>query len=395
MKTISERLLGGEEGEYVVSEVDRVMLHDGNAPLIFHEMDKEDIWDPSLVTGVVDHFCPPSTVERAGFVKRFKEFVKEKKITDLVDNKGICHQIMCEGRALPGELIAGIDSHSTMYGALGALGIGFGASDIIEILKEGKTWFKVPKTIRVNVEKGEDGTDVALSMLGQIGYDANYRTIEFCDRTGLDMDSRMTVANMAAETGAKAAFFPPDEITRSYLDEFNISSSISIPLSDEERCVRTVNVEVEEPLVALPHKPYNVDPLSKVSGKTVDQVFIGSCASGRLSDLREAAAVLKGKKVHPDVRLLITPASNRVLDQGLKEGLVERLVKAGAVILNPSCGPCPGIDKGLMAEEEVCITTQNRNYPGRMGAGDIYIANARVCALSAVTGVITGCEDEV
>ncbi|MFO8109498.1 MAG: aconitase/3-isopropylmalate dehydratase large subunit family protein [Thermoplasmata archaeon] len=395
MTTISEKLFGGKEGEYVIREVDRVMLHDGNTPLIFDQMEIHEIWDPDRVTNVVDHFCPPSTVERAEFVKAHRRFVKEKGILDHVEGKGICHQIMCEGRVLPGELVAGIDSHSTMYGALGAFGIGFGASDIVEILKEGKTWFKVPEIIRVNILKGQIGTDIALAMLGKIGYDGNYKGVEFSDRAGINMDHRMTVANMAAETGAKFAFFPPDYITRTYLKEFHIYEQKDISLSEEERCVETVDISVDEPLVAVPHKPYNVKSVSEVCGKTIDQVFIGSCASGRLSDLRDAAEVLKGKKVHPDVRLLVTPASDRVLKTALKEGLISALVGAGAMVLNPSCGPCSGIDKGLMAEGETCITTQNRNYPGRMGKGDVYIANSTVCALSAIEGIIAnpGCDN--
>ncbi|MBS3816416.1 MAG: 3-isopropylmalate dehydratase/homoaconitate hydratase family large subunit [Candidatus Thermoplasmatota archaeon] len=388
MKTVSERFLGGEEGDYVFKEVDRVMLHDGNAPLLFDDMEGEDIWDPEKVTSVIDHFCPPSTVERANFVERLREFVEEKGIKDHVESGGICHQVMCEGRVLPGELVAGIDSHSTTYGALGAFGVGFGSSDTVEILKEGKTWFRVPETIRVEISEGEDGNDIALSMLEKIRYEANYKTIEFVDKVGLNMDDRLTIANMAAETGAKAAFFPPDEITRRYLQKFDIESDVEISLSEKERCVKEVNISVEEPLVAAPSKPYNVKTLSKVSGKSIDQVFIGSCASGRMSDLRDAAEVLESGKVHPDVRLLVTPASKRVQEKALKEGVIEKLVKAGAVMLNPSCGPCSGIDKGVLAEGETCISTQNRNYPGRMGKGEVYLANAEVCALSAVEGVI-------
>ena len=387
-KTVSERFFGGEEGDYVVKEVDRVMLHDGNAPLIFDDMEGEDIWDPDRVTSIVDHFCPPSTVERANFVKQLREFVDKKGIADHVEFEGICHQVMCEGRVLPGEIVAGIDSHSTTYGALGAFGIGFGSSDTVEILKEGRTWFKVPETIRVEILKGDNGTDIALSMLEKIRYEANYKTIEFVDKIGLSMDDRLTVANMAAETGAKAAFFPPDKLTKSYLEEFDIQTGVEVPLSEEKRCLKRIEISVKEPLVAVPHKPYNVKPLSKVSGKNIDQVFIGSCASGRLSDLRDAVEVLENKEVHPDVRLLITPASKRIEEKAHKEGLIEKLVRSGAVILNPSCGPCPGIDKGLLAEGETCITTQNRNYPGRMGGGDVYLANAKVCALSAVEGVI-------
>ncbi len=387
-KTVSERFFGGEEGEFVVKEIDEVMLHDGNAPLIFDDMEGEDIWDPDRVTSVVDHFCPPSTVERANFVKELRGFVDEKGIKDHLEFEGICHQVMCEGRVLPGELVAGIDSHSTTYGALGAFGIGFGSSDTVEILKEGKIWFKVPETIQVEITEGENGTDIALSMLDKIRYDANYKTIEFIDKVGLKMDDRLTVANMAAETGAKAALFPPDKITTRYLEKFDIQSEAEIELSKEERCFEKVDLSVKEPLVAVPHKPYNVKPLSKVSRKSIDQVFIGSCASGRLSDLRDAVEILENEDVHPDVRLLITPASKRIEEKALKEGLLEKLVNSGAIVLNTSCGPCPGIDKGLLAEGETCIATQNRNYPRRMGPGEVYLANAKVCALSAIEGEI-------
>jgi len=389
MSTLPERILGGEEGEYVVAEVHRVMLHDGNAPLIFDDMEDEGIWDPDRVTSVVDHFCPPSTVERAGFVKKLREFVKDKGISDHVEFQGICHQLMCEGRSLPGEIVAGIDSHSTTYGAVGAFGVGFGASDTVEILKTGKTWFKVPETIKVDILKGGSGTDIALAMLREIEYHGNYRSLEFNDEAGLDMDARLTICNMAAETGAKAALFPPDECTSEYLSEFGIKQHRSYTTSDPERCVDVISISVDDPLAAVPHKPYNVKTVSSIEGKTIDQVFIGSCASGRISDLRDAVEVLKGRKVHPDIRLLVTPASNRILNEALKEDLIGPLIKAGAVILNPSCGPCPGIDKGLLAEGETCITTQNRNYPGRMGPGEVFIANSKVCAQSAIDGVIS------
>ncbi len=387
MRTIPEKILGGEVDDYVTKSVDRVMLHDGNTPLIFEDMEGEDIWNPEKVTSVVDHFCPPSTTERAGFVKRLREFVEEKGIVDHVEFQGICHQIMCEGRALPGEVVAGIDSHSTMYGAVGAFGIGFGASDTVEILKKGETWLKVPETVKVEITKESTGTDLALKMLKKIRYDGNYKFLEFVDRVGLNMDARMTISNMAAETGAKAAVFPPDEVTREYLSEFGISGDIPFPGSS--KTCDNIRISAEEPLIALPHKPYNVEKVSSVEGKSIDQVFIGSCASGRMTDLRKAANVLKGKRIHPDVRLLVSPASKRIMMKALDEGIIEELVRAGAVILNTSCGPCPGIDKGLMAEGERCLTTQNRNYAGRMGKGKIFIANSEVCALSAVQGVIS------
>ncbi len=396
MTTIPEKMLEGEEGEYVTRSVDRVMIHDGNAPLIFDDMEDEKIWDPEKVTTVVDHFCPPSTEERADFVKRFRDFVKEKGIKDHAESEGICHQVMCEGRVKPGEIVAGIDSHSTMYGALGAFGVGFGASDTVEILKKGEIWLKVPETIKVEIEDGEDHTDIALAILDELKYEGNYRFLEFVDKTGIKMDGRMTICNMAAETGAKSAVFPPDELTREYLRRFDMSSSFSFPGYDEDDHSENINISIEEPLLAKPHRPYNVDKVYSEEGKTIDQVFLGSCASGRLSDLKTAVEVLEGKKVHEDVRFLVTPASKLVMTQALEKGFIQKLVDAGAVILNPSCGPCPGIDKGLMAKGERCLTTQNRNYPGRMGGGDIFIANAEVCARSALNGFITtgGAKDE-
>lgn len=391
--TIAEKILGGEADEIVTKEVDRVMLHDGNTPLIFDEMEGEEIRDPSKVTAVTDHFCPPSTVERAGYVKGFREFVKDKGIDDYIEFEGICHQVMVEGRVKPGEFVVGIDSHSTTYGGAGAFGVGLGALDTAEVLKTGGTWFKVPRTIRVNIHQGKDGTDISLRLLKELNYSANYRALEFYDKTGLSMDARLTVSNMAAETGAKAAVFPPDDITQEYTGE-DISAEERISLSDEEACESVVDVEAEVPLIAVPHKPYNVKKAEMMEGKTMDQVFIGSCASGRISDLRKAADVLEGESVHDDVRLLITPASERIYQKALSEGLIDTLTKAGAVILNPSCGPCAGIDKGLMAEGETCLTTQNRNYRGRMGKGSIYIANAEICALSSLDGVVTVPEGE-
>lgn len=388
MNTLAERIFKAETGEIVRREVDRVMLHDGNMPLIFERLEGTELYDTSRVTAVTDHFCPPSTIERSGFVKRFREFVKSKKIDDHIEFKGICHQMMLEGRVRPGELVVGIDSHSTTYGALGAYGVGLGSTDTAEVLETGGTWFMVPETVKVNIRKNAPGTDLALDLLRQVKYSCNYRSIEFRDHSKNDVDTRATICNMAAETGAKAAVFPTDEITTRYLERYGISGEMNFS-SDGSVCERVIDVELSEPLVAVPHKPYSVKKATQVQGTTIDQVVLGSCASGRYSDIKSAAEALKNRSIHPDVRMLVIPSSVDILKRSLEDGYIQTMLEAGAVLLNPSCGPCAGIDKGIIADGEVCLSTFNRNYQGRMGPGDIYIANAEICALSAIEGVLT------
>ncbi len=394
METLAERIFGADTGEFVRRMVDRVMVHDGNMPLVFERLENEELYDPTRITAVTDHFCPPSTIERAGFVKQLREFVKSKNIKDYVEFKGICHQIMLEGRVKPGELVVGMDSHSTTYGALGAYGVGLGSTDTAEVLETGSTWFKVPETIKVNIRNNTSGTDLALDLLRQVKYSCNYRSIEFQDHSKNSMDTRATVCNMAAETGAKAAVFPTDEITAEYLHRYEISEIMNFS-TDGSICSRVIDLEPKEPLVAVPHKPYSVKRASELQGTTVDQVVIGSCASGRYSDIKSAADTLKNKTIHPNIRMLVIPSSADILNRALKDGHIQTLLDAGAVLLNPSCGPCAGIDKGILAKGEVCLSTFNRNYRGRMGPGDIYIANAEICAQSAIEGVFTVPEESL
>ncbi len=388
METLAESIFGAPAGEFVRREPDRIMLHDGNMPLIFDRLENVELYDPTRITAVTDHFCPPSTIERAGYVKQLREFVKSKNIEDHVEFKGICHQIMLEGRARPGEFVIGIDSHSTTYGALGAYGVGLGSTDTAEVLETGSTWFKVPETVKVNILKNAPGTDLALDLLRQVKYICNYRSIEFVDHAENSMDTRATICNMAAETGAKAVVFPTDRITTEYLRKYGIREEMKFS-TDESLCSTIIDIEPTESLVAVPHKPYSVRKAAKLKGTTIDQVVLGSCASGRYSDIKTAADVLKNKKIHPDVRMLVIPSSADILERAMRDGHIQTLLGAGAVLLNPSCGPCAGIDKGLLAQGEVCLSTFNRNYRGRMGPGDIYIANAEICALSAVEGLLT------
>ncbi len=391
METLAEHIFGAPTGEFVRRKPDRVMIHDGNMPLVFERLENVELYDPRRITAVTDHFCPPSTVERAGYVKRLREFVKAKNITDHVEFKGICHQVMLEGRVRPGELVVGMDSHSTTYGALGAYGVGLGSTDTAEVLETGSTWFKAPETVKVNIRKKATGTDLALELLRQVKYSCNYRSIEFADHAENSMDTKTTVSNMAAETGAKAAVFPTDKITIEYLRRYGISEEMKFS-TDDSVCSKVLDLEPTEPLVAVPHKPYSIKKAVKVQGRSIDQIVLGSCASGRYSDIKKAADVLNNKKVHPDVRMLVIPSSANILERAMRDGYIQTLLEAGAVLLNPSCGPCAGIDKGLLAEGEVCLSTFNRNYRGRMGPGEIYIANAEICALSAVKGVLTAPE---
>ncbi len=388
MGTFAERIFGAKTGEFVHCEAQRVMIHDGNMPLVFDRLEKSELYDKNRITAVADHFCPPSTLERARYVKRLREFVRTKGISDYVEFKGICHQIMVEGRVRPGELVVGMDSHSTTYGALGAYGVGLGSSDTADVLETGSTWFKVPETIKVNIRKDATGTDLALELLRQVKYTCNYLSLEFTDHVGTNIETRFTICNMAAETGAKAAVFPTDKVTNEYLSMYDIYEKNEFT-TDDSHCRRVVELEPNEPLLAVPHKPYKVNKAKDLEGTKIDQVVLGSCANGRYGDLKKAADVISNNKIHPEVRMLVIPSSQRILEEAVKEGVIGKMLSAGAVLLNPGCGPCAGIDKGLIAEGEVCLSTFNRNYRGRMGAGDVYIANAEICALSAVKGVLT------
>ncbi|UCF07276.1 MAG: 3-isopropylmalate dehydratase large subunit [Thermoplasmata archaeon] len=407
-QTLAEKILSHKvdrsvgPGEVIEVEADLVMVHDGNAPLLFdYFTDGDAIVNPDRVVFIADHFSPPSTGEQAVMVDQMRSFIKDFGIHQYHEFSGICHQLLVEeGYVVPGTVVIGIDSHATTYGAVGAFATGMGAADTAYILKTGKTWLKVPSTIQVNltgdVKDKILGTDIALTLLGMLGEDgAVYKALQFAGSGlgNMSMDARMSVANFAHETGAKVGIFPVDDTTDNFLHS-RARTEYDMYRADAKANYENkleISLPYIEPKIALPHSPANVKAVEEVEGETIDQAFLGSCASGRLEDLRAAAHILRNNKIHDDVRMLVIPASNRVYNQALEEGLIEAFSHAGAVVCNPGCGPCAGIDKGILGEGERCISTSNRNFRGRMGSfsSEIYLASAATVAASALEGEIS------
>jgi 3-isopropylmalate/(R)-2-methylmalate dehydratase large subunit len=411
-KTISEKILArasgqGEAsaGEIVKARVDVAMMPDLTTILAVNAMKAmgvERVWDPERVVAILDHVAPASTLMAATVHRDIRRWAKEQNLKHLYDvESGVCHQVLPEkGHVKPGLLVIGADSHTCTHGAFGAFATGVGSTDMGAILASGKIWLRVPETIKVQVE-GElpqlvTPKDVILKTVGLIGADgATYNALEFHGDTISEMSvsGRMTLCNMAIELGGKAGIVEPDDKTYAYLRER--TDGVFHPVfADEDasyRMVQDVPVDDLEPQIACPHKVDNVKPISKVAGTKIDQSFIGSCTNGRLEDLKIAASILKGKKIHPDVRLLIVPASQKVYLEALDAGIIRDLVEAGAMFSNPSCGACFGGHIGLLAPGEVGLTTSNRNFRGRQGSpeSEVYLSSPAVAAASAVTGVMT------
>jgi 3-isopropylmalate/(R)-2-methylmalate dehydratase large subunit len=393
-------------GEIVDAKVDMAMVNEITGPLAieaFHKIGVEKVWDKKRIVMVLDHQIPADSVKSAELHKIMREFAKEQKIQHFYDVGfgGVCHQVMVEeGHVKPGELIVGADSHTCTYGALGAFGTGIGSTEMAAVFATGKIWLKVPETIKINVagafQKFVTPKDLILNIIGQIGADgAIYKAMEFSGPTieGLSISERMTLCNMAVEAGAKTGIINPDEKVLSYVT--NRTNEPFKPLTSESNAKyeKTIDVNVSglEPQVACPHSVDNVKPISEVEGTKINQAFIGSCTNGRIEDLRAATEIIKGRKVNTDVRLLITPASQEVYIEALREGLLETFAEAGACICNPTCGACFGGHMGLLADGETCISSSNRNFIGRMGSpkAKIYLASPATVAASAVKGEIT------
>jgi len=392
-------------GEIVNAKIDYAMIHDLTAPLTidaFNEIGLKKVWDPNKIIVIFDHCVPASSIEAAELHKKVRNFVKTQGIKNFFDvgQGGICHQVMVEkGFVKPGEVIVGADSHTCTYGALGAFATGIGSTDMAYVFATGELWFKVPKTIKVHasgkLQKFVTPKDLILYVIGKLGAGgANYMSLEFTGSTikSMSIDGRLTLCNMVVEAGAKSGIIPADEKTLNYI-KLRSKGKIDIQESDENAVyekVLEVNCENLQPMVACPNSVDNVKPVNEVSGVEINQVFIGSCTNGRIEDLRIAAQILKNKKVNSKVRLIVIPASQEIYLQSLKEGLIEILVKAGAVIGNPNCGPCLGGHMGLLASEEVCLSTSNRNFIGRMGSpsAKIYLASPATAAASAIYGEI-------
>jgi len=406
LATISEKIFSrasghrAEAGEIVEAEVDRAMSHDGTSVLAikaFREMGSERVFDPERIVIPFDHIVPANNSTAADLQREVRSWAKDQGIVHFYEGgRGICHQVFPEeGFALPGTLLVGADSHSCTYGAFGAFGTGVGATDMAEIYSRGRLWFKVPETIEVRVS-GKLGRrvlakDIALILVGAIGADgATYKALEYVGETieNLSISGRMTLCNMGVEMGAKAAIVPPDGVTEDFLKgraREPYRPVISDPGSRDSEM--EFDVSDLEPQVAAPFRVDNVRAVSELAGTEVDQVFIGTCTNGRYEDLLAAAEILKGREVK--ARTLVIPASREVLLRALSSGIIETLVRAGAMIGPPGCGPCLGAHMGVIGEGEVCLSTANRNFPGRMGRGGlVYLASPATAAATAIAGEI-------
>ena len=389
-------------GEIVEARIDKAMANDITAPLAimaFEKMGGKKIWDKEKVILVIDHLSPPSSDQSAKVQKMMRVFAKEQGLKYFYDvgRGGVCHQVMVERHVMPGEVIVGADSHTTTYGALGAFSTGIGSTEIASVFLTGKLWFKVPKAMNVVVD-GEliepvSAKDLILYTIGEMGADgATYMGVKFSGEAieGMDVEGRLTICNMVVEMGAKNGIIEPDEKVYKYLGE---PSGKALKDDADAEYVKTVEYDGTklEPMVACPPSVDNVKSVAEVEGVEIDQALIGSCTNGRLSDLRVVAKILEGRKVKNGVRALVVPASQEVYKNALKDGLIETFIDAGAMVCNPNCGPCYGGHMGLLAEGEVCLSSSNRNFVGRMGSpkAEVYLASPATVAVSAVTGRIT------
>ncbi|MBW6517568.1 MAG: 3-isopropylmalate dehydratase large subunit [ANME-2 cluster archaeon] len=407
MATISEKIFGRASnsdvraGDFVIADVDCAMAHDGTSVLAvkaFREMEVPNVWDPARIVIPFDHIVPASTDVAANLQYDIRQWIRQQGIPNMYDvGEGICHQVLPEqGFALPGRLIVGADSHSCTYGAFGAFGTGVGATDMAEIFASGKLWFRVPQTMRVTVE-GKLGDrvsakDLTLNVIKHIGADgATYKAMEYYGSAieELSIAGRMTLCNMAIEMGGKAGIVPPDTKTDEFLKGRAVDSYTPVFADEDSGYCEEIHIDVGDlpPQVARPHNVDNVCDVDEVAGTAVDQVFIGSCTNGRLEDLEAAARILKGRSVA--VRTIVIPASRTVLLEAIELGYITSLIEAGATLGPPGCGPCLGAHLGVLAEGEVCVSTSNRNFKGRMGRGGLlYLASPETAAASALKGEI-------
>ncbi len=412
--TITEKILAAHAGrdrvvpgELINARVDLVLGNDITAPVAIKEFNKigaTDVFDRQRIALVPDHFTPNKDIKSAEQSKIVRDFAGKHQIVNYFDvgRMGIEHCLLPEqGLVGPGDLVIGADSHTCTYGALGAFSTGMGSTDIAAAMALGETWLKVPESLKF-VFAGElkpwvGGKDLILRVIGDIGVDgALYRAMEFTGPTieNLSMDGRFTMCNMAVEAGAKNGIIPPDEITRAYV-EGRCRRPCEFYRSDPDaEYVKVFKYDASkiEPQVAFPHLPENSRAVSEAGHVEIDQSVIGSCTNGRIEDLRDAAKVLQGKKVHKNVRLIILPGTQDIYLQALGEGLIETFVRAGAAVSTPTCGPCLGGHMGILAGGERCIATTNRNFAGRMGhtESEIYLSNPAVAAASAILGRIAG-----
>lgn len=393
-------------GQLIRANLDMVLGNDITSPVAINEFDRCgacSVFDRSKIALVMDHFTPNKDIKAAQQCKQVRTFARKYDIKHYFDvgQMGIEHALLPEqGIVGPGDLVIGADSHTCTYGALGAFSTGVGSTDMAAGMISGQAWFKVPSAIKVTLigrcPQYVSGKDVILHLIGTIGVDgALYRSLEFAGEgvASLSMDDRLCIANMAIEAGAKNGIFPVDDVTRAYCEgrtERPFTVYEADPDADYD-AEYTINLSTLRPTVAFPHLPENTRTIDEAGEVKIDQAVIGSCTNGRMEDLRAAAAILKGRKVHSDVRCIIIPGTQQIYLDAMKEGLIETFIKAGAVVSTPTCGPCLGGHMGILAAGERAVATTNRNFVGRMGHVDseVYLSNPAVAAASAVTGFLT------
>lgn len=409
-KTIIEKIISAHSGQdcsagdIVVAQVDFVMGQDGTSPLAiraYENMDGKELFDPSKVALVIDHSSPSPLEGVSALHKLMREFAKQKGCRMYDIGEGVCHQLIPEsGKVGPGSLVIGADSHTCTYGALNAFSTGVGSTDLAGGLISGKMWFKVPETVKFVcngvLPKGVYAKDLILFLMGQVTADGcTYMAAEYTGEAiaDLSVEGRFTVSNMAIEMGAKAGLMEADRKTFEWLKQYTDREFEAVSADPGANYNRVLEFDVSnlEPQVAKPHRVDNVAPISELVGKPIQQAFIGTCTNGRLEDLRVAASILAGKKVNPDVRLIVAPASRKVYLDAMNEGIIQKLVEAGAAVVTPGCGPCVGTHNGVPSDGETVISTANRNFKGRMGNSnaEIYLASPATVAASALTGVFT------
>jgi 3-isopropylmalate/(R)-2-methylmalate dehydratase large subunit len=410
--TITEKILSSHSskadvkpGDLLFSKIDLVLSLDigtAGAVRIFEKMGASKVFDPEKIVMVNDHFAPAKDIEAAELSKKMREFARDQGLPHYfeVGRSGICHLLLLEkGLVMPGQVVVGGDSHTCTAGAVGAFAVGVGSSDLAASLALGENWFRVPESIRVifkgRLQEWVCGKDLILLVLKELGIEgARYKALEFSGETirDLPMADRITLCNMAAETGAKNAIIEPDQVTTEFLRERGVND-INMVKSDTDANYSHVyeyKVDDLEPLVAVPSLPSNVKELKEVKGMKLDQVFIGSCTNGSLEDFRRAARLLKGKKVHRSVRLIAIPGTPTIFSHMIEEGIAKTFIEAGAALGPSTCGPCLGAHMGVLAANEVALSTSNRNFVGRMGhpTSQLYLASPAVAAASAVLGRI-------
>ncbi len=415
--TMAEKILaahaGLEEvrpGQLVECDLDLVLANDITAPIaikVFNELGAERVFDSERVCLVPDHYAPNKDIKSAEQAKTMRDFARAQGVTHYweVGCMGVEHALLPEqGVVVPGDLVIGADSHTCTYGALGAFATGVGSTDAGVGLATGRAWFKVPQTIKFEIEgelkPGVSGKDVVLHIIGLIGVDgARYCAMEFTGSAirSMSMESRLTMSNMAIEAGGKAGLIEVDDVTRAYLENRAERSYVEYHSDPDAEYAQVVKIDAAsiEPTVSWPHLPSNTHPVSESRHIKIDQAVIGSCTNGRMEDMRAAAEVLRGRKVHPDVRCIVIPATQAVYKQCIAEGLVDVFIDANCAVSTPTCGPCLGGYMGILAAGERAIATTNRNFVGRMGdpTSEVYLASPAVAAASAVAGVISSPSD--